>query len=52
MKKLSASAKHYSQGGLLFWQKGYSRDGKMVKPHFKTKPDNNASNNRKHLLGY
>ncbi len=44
--------KVYKQGGELFWQKGYKRNGVFVTGHFKTKPDNNLLNNRKHVLGY
>ncbi|MBI3984391.1 MAG: hypothetical protein HY344_00400 [Candidatus Levybacteria bacterium] len=42
----------YPHGGGLFWQKAYKRNGKLVKAHFKTKPDNITSNNRKNILGY
>ena len=44
--------KNYRQGGELFWQKGYKRDGRFVTGHFKTKPDNSPLNNRKYILGY
>jgi hypothetical protein len=53
MKKAYLKVKNYTKGGLLFWQKGYRRkNGKFVRPHFKTKPDGNPLNNRKYLLGY
>jgi len=51
VKKVS-SKKSYPHGGGLFWQKAYKRNGKLVKAHFKTKPDNNKFNNRKNILGY
>ncbi|MEK7551479.1 MAG: hypothetical protein AAB532_02675 [Patescibacteria group bacterium] len=51
MKKISLK-QSYPHGGGLFWQKAYKRGSRLIKAHFKTKPDNFKSNNRNNLLGY
>jgi len=50
--KKTSIKRSYPHGGGLFWQKEYKRSGKLVKAHFKTKPDNKKSNNRRNILGY
>lgn len=49
----SPSYRNYSNGGSLYYQRGYlKRGGSYVQPHLKTKPDNTIYNNRKYRLGY
>lgn len=47
------SYRSYSNGGSLYYQKGYYRSsGTYVQPYLKTRPDNTIYNNRKYILGY
>lgn len=49
----SPSYRNYSNGGSLYYQRGYlKKNGTYVQPHLKTKPDNTPYNNRKYRLGY
>lgn len=49
----SPSYRNYSNGGSLYYQRGYlKKNGTYVQPHLKTKPDNSIYNNRKNILGY
>jgi hypothetical protein len=53
MNKVLKALRHYKNGGVLKFQRGYlKKDGKFVKPYFKTWPDNSLRDNRKSILGY
>ena len=53
MNKALKALRHYKNGGVLRFQRGYFKKGGIfIKPHFKTWPDNSKRNNRKSILGY